>query len=564
MRMKKRKAPGDNGIPAEAYQMMDDESLGYLHHAIVRFWTEPDLDPAEWHTVVLKLLAKKGDLSQAKNWRPIALLDVLSKSVSRIIQMRLDSYLVHNIGIQEQNGFSSGRGCVDGTAALKITLQNLRQATQDSFVLFVDLVKAFDSVNREMLWQVLLKMGIPSALINVIEKMYRGVEVTCDVNGVNLSFPSKSGVKQGDPLAPILFLFAIQAALESMDKQWPVRKPTLEWSQSGGRLSTRVTGKSLVALEFNRSLFADDAAFIFLSKEELIVGSKHVCEHFAKFGLEVHLGNRAGNGKETKSKTEFMHIQANREEEPFTENFDVFQGRFISSCQTFRYLGSIISNDLDDTVDIEVRIAKAKAAFHYMRPVLLNKKIHSKLRASLYTALVANNALWGCDSWAMTKKHYRALDTLQNYCVRRMSGMTLYHCQHYRRSMDEMHEKLRIPKLSTTARIRQLRYLEKTAHQPISRLTRQIIGCQAPRPSADFKFTRGRHTTTQSTYRDTLEAAGLCKKGSGGDLGEWMPLLTGIDASRTIEENLGVPIGTYSRGRRKPKSEKTTLLNKLQ
>jgi hypothetical protein len=49
-------------------------------------------------------------------------------------------------------------------------------------------------------------------------------------------------------------------------------------------------------------------------------------------------------------------------------------------------------------------------------------QINSKLRrGSLYTALVANNALWGCDSWAMTKKHYRALDT---HCVRR----TLYHC----------------------------------------------------------------------------------------------------------------------------------------
>ena len=59
IRMKKRKAPGENGIPAEANQMMDNESLGYLYHAIVRFWTEPDFDPTERHTVVLKLLAKK-------------------------------------------------------------------------------------------------------------------------------------------------------------------------------------------------------------------------------------------------------------------------------------------------------------------------------------------------------------------------------------------------------------------------------------------------------------------------------------------------------------------------
>jgi hypothetical protein len=54
-RMKRRKASGDSGIPAEAYQMMDDESIGYLHNALVRFRKEPDFDPTEWHTVVLKV-----------------------------------------------------------------------------------------------------------------------------------------------------------------------------------------------------------------------------------------------------------------------------------------------------------------------------------------------------------------------------------------------------------------------------------------------------------------------------------------------------------------------------
>ena len=64
-------------------------------------------------------------------------------------------------GLQEQAGFMKGRGCSDATATLKMTLQNLRAANQDSFILFVDIVKAFDSVNREMLWKILEKYGIP-------------------------------------------------------------------------------------------------------------------------------------------------------------------------------------------------------------------------------------------------------------------------------------------------------------------------------------------------------------------------------------------------------------------
>ena len=100
--------------------------------------------------MILKLLAKKGDLSLPKNWRPIALLDVLSKILSLIIQTRLDEYLVSGVRIQDQNGFSSKRGYVDRDMTLKVTLQNLKAAGQEAFTLFVDLVKDFDSVNREM------------------------------------------------------------------------------------------------------------------------------------------------------------------------------------------------------------------------------------------------------------------------------------------------------------------------------------------------------------------------------------------------------------------------------
>jgi Reverse transcriptase (RNA-dependent DNA polymerase) len=553
-RMKSRKAPGENGIPAEAYKLMDDDILLDFHSALVRFWIEDDFDPVDWHTVKLKLLPKKGDLSLAKNWRPISLLDVLSKSLSLIIQTRLDQYLSSGIGLQEQNGFSSNRGCVDGTAALKIALQNLHHAGQETFVLFVDLVKAFDSVNREMLWKVLAKMGVPPTLIKVIEKMYRDVRINCDVNGTLFSFESKSGVKQGDPLAPVLFLFAIQAALESMNKQWPVKKPNFEWCPTGGNLSTRITCKSkLATFELNRSIFADDAAILFCSRDDIVIGSKHVCDHFAKFGLEVHLGSRSEDGKKVISKTEFMHVPAKNQNGRVSlseEDFDVYNGRFVSSCKTFRYLGTLISNDLDDSGDIDTRIKKASSAFHFMTPVLKNKGIGKKLRAGFFISLVTNNALWGCDSWAMKESHYKQLDMFQNRCIRSMSGMTRYHCQYHHRSMEEMRTALGVTKLSSTVRVRQLHFLEKIARQPLSQLTRQVIGCQASRPSSDFKFSKGSTTTTQSTYRNTLEAAGLCEKGKGGSLGSWMQVLVSADASRIIEENLKLPAGTYARGRK--------------
>jgi len=61
------------------------------------------------------------------------------------------------------------KGCADATFSLKTALQVLREHNQESHVLFVDLVKAYDSVNRELLWKV-LKFRVPDETITVLKK----------------------------------------------------------------------------------------------------------------------------------------------------------------------------------------------------------------------------------------------------------------------------------------------------------------------------------------------------------------------------------------------------------
>jgi len=110
----------------------------------------PVFDMEEWHNVKLAPIAKTTKAKKAKDYRPISLLDILSKILSSLIAERINEHML-KVGLQEQTGFTKGRGYTDATAALKATLQQLRNANRDSYVLFIDLVKAFDSVNREML-----------------------------------------------------------------------------------------------------------------------------------------------------------------------------------------------------------------------------------------------------------------------------------------------------------------------------------------------------------------------------------------------------------------------------
>jgi hypothetical protein len=104
---------------------------------------------------------------------------------------------------------------------LKTALQTLREHNQETWVLFVDLVKAYDTVNREMLWKILKIIGVPdNLLIMVLKKLYADVTINLNVGDNLEQFLSTSGVKQGDNLAPGLLIFVIHAVSNSLDKKW--------------------------------------------------------------------------------------------------------------------------------------------------------------------------------------------------------------------------------------------------------------------------------------------------------------------------------------------------------
>ena len=89
----------------------------------------------------------------------------------------------------------------------------------------LDLVKAFDTVNRTALFAILRKFGVPTHLASVIEKLHSNVKVKLKVGKTDICFEATIGVKQRDNMAPVLFLFYMQAAIEAMGQDWPVGKP---------------------------------------------------------------------------------------------------------------------------------------------------------------------------------------------------------------------------------------------------------------------------------------------------------------------------------------------------
>ena len=62
------------------------------------------------------------------------------------------------------------KGCANAIFLVKAALQILHKHSKEAYVLFIDLVKAYDSVNRELLWQILEIFGVPTNLIIILKK----------------------------------------------------------------------------------------------------------------------------------------------------------------------------------------------------------------------------------------------------------------------------------------------------------------------------------------------------------------------------------------------------------
>ena len=169
------KAPGLNKVVPNAIKALDDENLFVLYEYI-KTYIETDEDFDEWKVSHLVPLPKKGDLSNPNNWRGINLLDVTSKLVSIIVNKRLQKMLKIR-GITHQFGASPGTGCQNGLFCLKTLLQTRREHNLDSYCVFIHLVKAYDSIQHEIITLALVKMGVPDRLCKVVQKLYSNFNV---------------------------------------------------------------------------------------------------------------------------------------------------------------------------------------------------------------------------------------------------------------------------------------------------------------------------------------------------------------------------------------------------
>jgi hypothetical protein len=471
------KACGDSKVPAEFYKVCLESDAMYevVEMILVQAWEGKEMSK-EWIEGRIKMLPKDGDLLDPGRWRSITLLDAMAKIMSTILTFRLNE-LLKVLGIEMQNGFTPGRGTVDGSFCVRTLLKKRKEHGLETYGYFLDLVKAFDTVPRESLLRVLAKFGVPPKMVKVIESMYSNCIVKMEIGEDDHDIKATAGVKQGDNLAPVLFLIYIQAVLETLDKKFPGRKKLpfatrFDHIIHGARW--RAT-KGVTLFEIGESLYADDAFFGFETRVELAEGTVIIDRHFTSFGLQVHRGKILGDGKRKKSKTECMYFPAQgRYEDGDTSDILVDEG-FYSFTKKFKYLGSIITYDLTADADVKNRIRCATAAFAKIRSTLISKRTKLKQRSAIYVTIVVTILLFGSETWGCREDLISKMEVFHNHCVRQMCHVDRRMQRFGRITTKRLNSRVGLPSIKDMIASRQLRWAGHVARMSKTRGQRMLM-----------------------------------------------------------------------------------------
>ena len=365
-RLKNNKASGEDQIASEllkyAPPILDQTIADIINNT---FETHEVLDI---NTGVLIAIQKPGKAKgPPNNLRPITLLNTIRKTLSLItldrIRPAVEQYLAHS-----QSGFRPDRSTSDVVwthrwLAAKTSIEDITIK-----VTGIDMSAAFDTINREVLLNILAKI-VKEDELRLIQFLLSNTRINTRINKADIEAPftSNVGTPQGDGLSPVLFTIYLEHALKSARNT--IGEPTTPIDK-------------IIPREI---AYADDVDFI---------GSEHINidkiqKELEKFNFKVNV-----------DKTELTSLR--KEENEWRET---------------KKVGSLIG----DAEDVERRKKLSNVALNKLRAVWIsNDKIKRNIKIKLYSALVKSILTYNCGTWALTQAEATKLDAFHRKQLRQV------------------------------------------------------------------------------------------------------------------------------------------------
>ncbi|BHF66470.1 hypothetical protein SprV_0200948700 [Sparganum proliferum] len=305
--------------------------------------------------------------------------------------MYIYNHLEQGLLPESQCGFRRHRRTTDMIFAARQLQEKCQEMRTHLYSTFVDLTKAFDTVNREGLWKIMQKFGCPERFIEMVRQLHDGMMARVTDNGaVSEAFAVTNGVKQGCVLAPTLSSLMFTAML--MDAYCDERPGIRIAYRTDGHLlnqrrmpfQSRVTTTTVHEL-----LFTDDCALNTTSEEKMQRSMdlfSAACENFAPNAPQIRVN-----------------------------------GTQLQVVENFPYLGSNLSRNTKIDDEVANRISKASQAFGRLQNTVWNRhglQLSTKLK--MHKAVILPTLLHGAETWTVYTMQARRLKRFHLSCLRRI------------------------------------------------------------------------------------------------------------------------------------------------
>ncbi|MFS7999333.1 putative RNA-directed DNA polymerase [Helianthus anomalus] len=167
----------------------------------------------------IALIPKVNDPVSPTDFRPISLIGVINKVISKVLVNRLKSVMGKLIS-EQQSAFLAGRNIMDGPLILNEVFGSLKKLKRCGMFFKVDINKAYDSVNWSFLNSIMAQMNFPSRWRSWVMATLYSARASVLINGSpTREFDCSRGLRQGDPLSPFLFVIVMEALTCVMNKE---------------------------------------------------------------------------------------------------------------------------------------------------------------------------------------------------------------------------------------------------------------------------------------------------------------------------------------------------------
>jgi hypothetical protein len=343
---------------------------------------ENEIWPSNMKKQVIRPIYKKGNKSDYNNYRPIALLPAINKIIEKFFAQRINNFVnKFNLLCKNQFAYQRGKSTVEALHEINNKITAALNNGEFAGAILVDLQKAFDTVNKDILFEKLYKLGLRGKILSILKSYLTDRKSCVKIDNVYSEWTDVNyGVPQGSVLGPLLFLLYTND-IENLE--W--RTFFILYADDIIIVSIHYDFKEMVS-----SLQSDfDLLRNWLSLNELYLSKEKTCH------MQITTSHM---------KNETCQI--------YTSDTDT-----LNRVENVKYLGLTIDNHWKFGKHIENLIMKIRQTIPMLYKV--RNCLNTKNKKSLFDAWIMSQITYGCSVYGTTTDGYiERLQKIQNKAVK--------------------------------------------------------------------------------------------------------------------------------------------------